>query len=112
MSSPEMAANGYETQAHQDRRRDISKLESKVRRIKRLYYEEEELEKLDIRTYPLTLTELGDPSFSPCFFTPYKGEFCEEPYYEELEDWKWNPYLPKEGLAVRAQRWAQSTYEY
>ena len=111
MSSPEMAANRYETRAHHERRREISILESKVRRTKRLYYDQGRLDELNIRTYPLTLTELGDPSFSPCYFMPYSGEFCEEPYYDDM-DMEWEPYDTEEGPAVRAQRWAQRTCDY
>lgn len=111
MSSLEMAANGYETRVHYERRRDISRLEAKVRRTKWLYYDQGSLDELKIRTYPLTLTELGDPSFLPCFFMPYTGELCEEPYYDDM-DMEWNPYHTTEGPAVRAQRWASRTCSY
>ena len=111
MSSPEMAANGYETKAHYERRKNISRLESQVRRTKQLYYGEEQLEKLQICTFPLTLTELGDSSFSPCFFMPYSGELCEEPYYDDM-CLEWDPYDTTEGPAVRAQRWASRTCRY
>lgn len=57
-------------------------------------YDENKLKTLNVSIEPLTLTQTGMPTFSPCFFQPFGGDIKEDPYVEELDDdsKKWEPY--------------------
>ena len=75
------------------RRRDIRKLESRVNATKKLQYDEEDLNEIHIRSYPMTLDQSREPTFQPCFFMPYKGDLTTEPIrWESIAQWKWKIY--------------------
>lgn len=92
--------------------KNIRELEGKVDETERLQYSKEELYNICIHTYPMTMNQNREPTFYPCFFTPYKGNLNAEPYDEEREaqGWKWDPY--EEDGSTTPLDWAVETSHY
>lgn len=83
----------YERPARTQRRSNIRKLESRVNATKKLHYDEESLNEINIRSYPMTLDQSREPTFQPCFFMPYKGDLNTEPIgWESIAQWRWKIY--------------------
>lgn len=83
----------YERPARTQRRRNIRKLESRVNATKKLQYDDDSLNEISIRTYPMTLDQSREPTFQPCFFMPYKGDLNTEPIgWESIAQWRWKIY--------------------
>lgn len=103
---------------HIQRRKNIGELERKVDKTGILQYSKEELYKIRIHTYPMTMNQNREPTFQPCFFTPYKGNLNAEPHDEQREarGWEWDPYEKEEDdddqYPTPALDWAVETTEY
>lgn len=65
---------------HIQRRKKVRELERKVDKTELLQYSEKDLDKISIRVYPMTMGQHKEPTFQPCFFTPYKGNLNAEPF--------------------------------
>ena len=97
---------------HIQRRKKVGELERKVDKTELLQYSEKDLDKISIRVYPMTMGQHKEPTFQPCFFTPYKGNLNAEPYDEEYaaQGRQWDPY--EEDDSSTPLDWAVETSEY
>lgn len=71
----------------------FKKLESRVNATQNLQYDEESLNEVHVRSYPMTLDQSREPTFQPCIFMPYKGDLYAEPIgWESIAQWRWKIY--------------------